>query len=208
MVSNYIRRTFYFATQRLDSLREINQDHYHYVLRTSRMLESLADAIYNRCAVPRVPSVDLICQGIEIAANDHRRTNLYGELELAPRPAWSRGNTCGVLSRSSVEPSMMDRMLTSVVADSGHGGPLVHVWPASLHHTLVGPSPPAYLRSTATSSNYEIHLIPILSYCRWILFRIDPQRSTIDLLDFLAPSIGCEMSTFQASKERASLACI
>jgi hypothetical protein len=118
-------------------------------------------------------------------------------LELVLQPVWRAGSTPGALGRTLVEPSMMDRMLVSVLSDAGDSGSLVHVWPASLHRDLVGPPPPRYLYSTKTASNCSVHLIPVLFHCRWALFRVDPQRSVINFLDLLAASTGCEMSTFQ-----------
>jgi hypothetical protein len=176
---------------------ETSQDQYDYVLQASRTVQILADAILTQSAMPKVPSIDNMCQGIQIATNNHSRVSISSALGLVLQPVWRAGSTPGALSGTMMEPSMMDRMLASVLSDVGDNGPLVHVWPASLHHNLIGPPPPRYSCSTKTASSHKVHLIPVLFHCRWALFRVDPQRSVIDFLDLLASSTGCEMSTFQ-----------
>jgi hypothetical protein len=94
---------------------------------------------------------------------------------------------------------MMDRMMISAVSGADNRKSTVRIWPALVHRNLKRSCPSDFLCSNNSLSDDEIYLLPILSYGRWNLFRIDPQRRNIDFLDFSASARGCEIIAFQAS---------
>jgi hypothetical protein len=179
----------------------MSQDQYYYVSRISSVVETLADAIITRSIMPRIPNIGQMCQGIQIVAKDYERASMSRKLGFAWHPAAGEDSDHGVPAGTLADPSMMDRMLQRVAPVAKGENHTVHVWPASLH---LSPAEPPSLRdvlSTSTSSDHQIHLLPILFQRRWTLFRVDRQRSVIDFVDFLSSSIGCELSTFQVSSD-------
>lgn len=191
-----------FPTKRLDSLRNMDQDQHYYISQVCGMVQPLADAILAMRMIPLLPSVDHICQGIDIAVSDFRRANMLGDSSLSILRSPRTHNGYKVLDRTLVDPPMMDRILHSIISDAEGTGPLTHSWPAALHPSLIIPPPqPTRFCSSQHSSIPEVHLLPILFSRKWTLFLVDPQRGVIELLDFLYTSIGCDMRTFQVRRD-------
>lgn len=175
----------------------MDQDHYYYISRVAGMVQPIADAILATQIIPLLPSIDHICQGIDIAVNDLRRANLLTDPSLnLPRSPRTHG--CHkVLDSTLVDPPMMDRILGSIITDVEKIGPIMHVWPAAIHRSLITPEPT--FRFSKHPAVADLYLFPILFPHRWTLFLADPQRGVIEFLDFLYTSVGCDVRTFQVS---------
>jgi hypothetical protein len=121
----------------------MSQDQYYYVSRISSVVETLADAIFARSIVPKIPSLGQMCQGIQIVANDHERASMSRELGITLHPALGKISGPCVPVRTLADPLMMDQMLHSIVPVAKTGSRAIHVWPSLLD---LSPAEPAGLK--------------------------------------------------------------